>query len=114
MAGSSSENTVAFPGTIDVAVNLVLSRMSGDTKAWLRRFQGDESDLRLEIAAGLAPAMSVRAMLGLWGQNPALLSQLPPGDRHPDSASTYFLIECWRRLRVEEGPAERAPDCGGK
>lgn len=94
------DDTYEYPRTIEEAVDQILSRMGSDIKAWLRRFQGDEFDLQVRLAAGLTPVMDIRAMLGLWGQNPELLAQVPPGHRHPDSASSYFLIECWRRLRA--------------
>src|SRR4051812_6995740 len=102
----------AHPRTIEAAVDLILSRMSGEMKAWLQRFNGDEIDLQVKLAVGLTPGMSVRAMLGLWSENPELLAQVPPGYRHPDDASSYFLIECWRRLRAEARQAEPsdAPD----
>jgi hypothetical protein len=112
MATTNPNDTEEYPRTIEAAVDLVLSRMSDDMKAWLRHFKGDEIDLRVKLAAGLTPSMSVRAMPGLWGKNPKLLAQLPPGSRHPDDASCYFLIECWRRLRIEAKRAEPlvAPD----
>jgi hypothetical protein len=47
------------------------------------------------------PRRRRRAMLGLWGDNPDLLAALPPSSRHPDSASSFLLVECWRRLRAE-------------
>ncbi len=100
-ATTDPDSTEEYPRTIEAAVNLVLSRMSDDMKGWLRRFKGDEIDLRVKLTAGLTPGMSVRAMLGLWGKNPELLAQVPPSYRHPDDASGYFLIECWRRLRAE-------------
>ena len=73
--------------------------MTDEMKSYLRQFKGDEIDLQAELAAGFTPGMSVRAMLGLWGNNPALLAQLPRAFKHPDSASIFFLIECWRRLK---------------
>jgi len=94
----NDDRSEQFPHTVDAAVELVLSRLSDDMKAWLRQFKGDEIDLRVKLAAGLAPGMNVRAMLGLWGENRQLLALLPPSFRHPDSAASYFLIECWRRL----------------
>jgi hypothetical protein len=101
MAATNHDGTEEYPRTIEAAVELVLSRLSEEMKAWLRRFKGDEIDLRVKLAAGLMPGMSVRDMLGLWGKNPELLAQMPPAHRHPDSASNYFLVECWRRLRAE-------------
>jgi hypothetical protein len=109
MAATRPDDAEKYPRTIGAAVELVLSRMSGDMRAWLRRFKGDEIELQVELAAGLTPGMSVRAMLGLWGENPELLAQVPPGYRHPDDASCYFLVECWRRLRTEARPAEPGP-----
>jgi hypothetical protein len=89
MAKKKTTDADNFPRTIDAAVELVLSRMSEDMKAWLRDFEGDEIDLQVKLAAGLTPGMSVRAMLGLWGKNPDLLAQLPARFKHPDSASSY-------------------------
>jgi hypothetical protein len=104
MAESKSDQSEQFPRTVEAAIELVMSRLSDDMRTWLRRFKGDEIDLRVKLAAGLTPGMSVRAMLGLWGKNRELLAQLPPSYRHPDDASSYFLLECWRRLR--DGSAE--------
>jgi hypothetical protein len=101
MAEMTLDDTEMYPVTIGEAVDLVLSRMNDDMKACLRRFKGDEIDLRVKLAAVLTSGMSVRAMLGLWGKNPELLAQVPPGYRHPDDASSYFLLECWRRLRTD-------------
>jgi hypothetical protein len=101
MAGPNRGDADHYPRTIPAAVALLLSRMTDGMKTWLRRFEGDEIDLRVKLAAGLTPGMSVRAMLGLWGKNPQLLAQVPRGERHPDDASAYFLVECWRRLRAE-------------
>lgn len=99
--GEGREDTDApLPRTVPDAVAFLLARMPPATREALLRF-ADEMDLRLEIARGVVPGMSVRAMLGLWGDNPELLAQVPPGHRYPDSASDYFLVECWRRLRAE-------------
>jgi hypothetical protein len=100
VADSTDSTRRDYPRTITAAVDLVLSRMTDEMKAWMRRFKGDEADLRVELATGITPGMSVRAMLGLWGKNPDLLAQIPPPCRHPDDASTYILVECWRRLRA--------------
>jgi hypothetical protein len=89
-----------FPHTIEGAVQLVLSRLSEEMRDYLRGFEGDEVELRVKLAAGFVPGMGVRAILGLWGKNPNLLAQLPRGYQHPDSASSFFLVECWRRLRA--------------
>jgi hypothetical protein len=93
-----------FPRTMEAAVDLVISRMSDDLKELLRCIEGDEVDFRVQLAAGFTTGMSVRALLGLWGKNPELLAQLPRYNRHPDSASSYILVECWRRLRAESTP----------
>jgi hypothetical protein len=114
MAATNPDDTEEYPRTIEAAVELVLSRMSEEMKVWLRRFAGHEIDLWVKLAAGLTPGMSVRAVLGLWGKNPELLAQLPPRYRHPDEASSYFLIECWRRLRAGEAEPSDSADGGGK
>jgi hypothetical protein len=101
MIAESADTAVPYPRTIEAAVNLLMSKMAVETKAWMRRFKGDEADLRVELAGGLTPGMNVRTLLGLWGKNPELLAQVPPPYKHPDSASTYLLVECWRRLRRE-------------
>jgi hypothetical protein len=98
----SSDHKEQFPQTIESAIDLILSRMSDKMKVWLRQFKGDEIDLRVKLATGLVPGMNVRAMLGLWGQNPKLLEQLPPWNQHPDSASCFFLIECWKLLQTNK------------
>jgi hypothetical protein len=98
MAQTGNEEPEQFPSTVQAAVELVMSRLSDEMREWLRRFNGDELDLRLQLAAGFTPGMSVRALLGLW-ENQALLAQLPREYQHPDSAASYFLIECRRRLR---------------
>jgi hypothetical protein len=112
MAGSGNEESdTQLPGTIDEAVALVLSRMPEATGAFLLRFD-DEIEVRVQLAKRFTAGMSVRAMLGLWGTNPALLAQLPPSARHPDDASSFFLVECWRRLREgrpEPGATTHAP-----
>jgi hypothetical protein len=97
---SRKRQSKKLPRTVEAAVELVMSRLSDEMKTWLRRFKGDETELFVELAKLLVPGMSVRAMLGLWDKNRELLAQLPARYQHPDSASTYFLIECWRRLRV--------------
>ena len=99
MKGSRKGQREQFPQTIEEAVQLILSRMTDDMKAFLRDFDGDEVELRVALAKGLTAGMSVRAMLGLWGQNPELLAQLPSGYRHPDHASTYLLMECGSWLK---------------
>jgi hypothetical protein len=89
-----------LPRTIEAAVELVLSHMSEPAKTFLREFDGDETALAVRLATvGLTAGMNVRALLGLWGRNSELLAQLPARWRHPDSASIFFLIECWRWLR---------------
>jgi hypothetical protein len=114
MAEANISDEQEYPSTIEAAVALVLSRMGDEMKAWLRRFDGDEDDLCVKLAAGLTPGMSVRGLLGLWGDNSELLAQVPPRYRHPDSAASYFLVECWRSLRAEARQAEPgvAPDTG--
>jgi hypothetical protein len=72
--------------------------MSDKTKTFLRQLK-DEIEVRVQIAKGFGVGMSVRAALGLWGKNPELIRQMPPSARHPDSASSFILVECWRRLR---------------
>src|SRR5262249_54094447 len=99
---TNEEENVQHPHTIDEAVTLVLSRMPEATRAFLRRFD-DEDELRVQLAKGFTAGMSVRAMLGLSGKNPDLLAQLPPSARHPDDASSYLLVQCWRRLRERSG-----------
>jgi hypothetical protein len=115
MAKTNPSDIQKYPRTIEAAVELVMSRMTDEMRAWLRGFKGDEIDLQVRLAAGLTPGMSVRAILGLWGRNPELLAQVPPGYRHPDDASIYFLIECWQRLRAEARQADTgaAPHHGG-
>ena len=77
-----------------------MARLSEELRSWLRRFEGEEIDLRVQLAADFNLGASVRTILGLW-ENPVLLAQLPREYRHPDSAASYFLIECWRRLRAD-------------
>jgi hypothetical protein len=96
-----------FPRTVEAAIELVMSRLSDDARKWLRQFESDEIDLQVKLAVGLTPGMSVRAMLGVWGGNDELLAQLPPAYQHPDDASSFLLIECWRRLR--DGSASPGP-----
>ncbi|MCE9567084.1 MAG: hypothetical protein K8U57_34205 [Planctomycetes bacterium] len=104
--GKGSKNTnVTLPRTVPDAVAFLIARMSPTARKALLRFT-DEIDLQLEIAKGFDTGMSVRAMLGLWGENPELLAALPPIARHPDSASSCLLVECWRRLRVQAADAE--------
>jgi hypothetical protein len=98
MTESSNASSEQYPRSVDDAVQFVLSRMTEEAKAYLRGFEGDEIDLHLELAKDITSGMNVRAMLGLWGHNTELLAQLPPAFRHPDSASSFFVVECWRRL----------------
>lgn len=100
----TNDEVLAYPHTVQAAVELVLSRMSDDLRAWLSGFDGDELALCLKLAAGMGTGMSVRALLGLWGKNAELLARLPRSYQHPDSASSFFLIECWKRLRAEVAP----------
>jgi hypothetical protein len=88
------------PRTIDAAVALVLSKLSDSFRDWLQQFEGDEIALYAQLArGGLTAGMSVRAILDLWN-NPELLALLPRFYQDPDSASSFFLMECWRRLRA--------------
>ncbi len=110
--GDGRKNTdTPLPRTVPDAVAFLIPRMPPATREALLRFT-DEVDVHLAIAKGVVTGMSVRAMLGLWGENPELLAALPPIARHPDSASSFLLIECWRRLRAESAEAEpvAAPD----
>ena len=100
MAKSPKNTDPTLPRTIPEAVDFLLARMPLATRKAMLRFT-DEMDLRVKLACGVVPGMSVRAMLGLWGNNPELLAALPPAARHPDSASSFLLVECWRRLRTE-------------
>lgn len=98
MTGSDSGERL--PGTIDEAVALILSRMNESTRDFLRQFD-DETAVSAELYKGITAGMNVRAMLGLWGRNQALLDKLPWSARHPDDASIFLLLECWRRLRKD-------------
>jgi hypothetical protein len=98
---TSNDSSTEYPRTIETATELVLDRMSSDLKDWLKRFSGDEIELRVQLATGLIPGMNVRAMLGLWGKNPELMALMPHNYQHPDDASNFFLIECWRHLQQE-------------
>jgi hypothetical protein len=100
MGQNRKDEEIQFPQTFDAAVQLILSRMSDSMKLWLRQFDGDEIELQVRLAAGVTPGMSVRTMLGLCGEKPELLRQLPLRYQHPDEASIYFLIECRRRLQA--------------
>src|SRR5262245_41477947 len=91
----------ALPCTVREAVEFLLARMPEETRTFLCRFSED-AKLQLELARSMVLGMNVRAMLGLWGQNPELLAALPPHAKHPDSASAFLITECWRRLREEK------------
>ncbi len=101
----SEESDAQLPRTIDEVVTLVLSRMPETTKSFLCRFD-EEAELFLQLAKDFSAGMSVRALLGLWERNPDLLAQFPAWAKHPDSASSFILVECWRRLRSETPDAE--------
>ncbi len=99
MEGNNDDNSdIQLPLTISEATALILSRMPEATKDFLRRID-DEIVLEAQLAKHFSAGMNVRAMLGLWGKNPRLLAQIPVAHRHPDDAASFFLVECWRRLR---------------
>lgn len=95
-----------FPRTIEAAVALVISRMSPTMRSWMTKFKGDELAFKCELSKNMVSGMSVRAMLGLWGENQELLAKFPRMQQHPDDASAYILLECWRKLRSEAGAAD--------
>ena len=104
--GKCDTNTNApLPHTVPDAVVFLIVRMRPTAREALLRL-ADEMDVRLEVAKGFVTGLSVRATLGLWGENPELLAALPPIVRHPDDASSYLLVECWRWLRAEAANAE--------
>ncbi len=112
MALPTPENPAEYPRTVDAAVDLLLSKMTDESKAWLAQVEGGEFEFRRSLAPRFGAGMSVRAILGLWGSNAELLAQVPPNDRHPDDASSYFLWECARRLRSSAYPADEAEPGG--
>lgn len=44
--------------------------------------------------------MQIRNHLGLWGQNRALIDNLPPEVRWPDNAALYILEAWWHFLHA--------------
>jgi hypothetical protein len=90
------------PRTVEEAVELVMAEMPDKVRAWLRQLKGEEQDVELQImAANFGAGMWVRALAGLW-KNQELIEQFPWPHQHADSASSYLLMECWRRLRQND------------
>jgi hypothetical protein len=95
---------VKFPSTIKGAVDQILRETSESMKFKLRRFAGDEGELRAR-ASELAGEMKIREMLNVWG-TPDLYWQLPPDFKQQETMPAFFVVKCWQRLRRQRASAK--------
>jgi hypothetical protein len=82
-----------YPKTFDEAVDYLLEVMEPASRREL-------SSLSFEALNRVARdyCLSIRAILGLWGQNPDLINSLPEKDRFADNASALFFEAVCERL----------------
>jgi hypothetical protein len=82
-----------YPQTFEEAVDYLLEVMEPASRREL-------SSLSFEALNKVARdyCLSIRSILGLWGQNPDLINSLPEKDRFPDNASALFFEAVWKRL----------------
>jgi hypothetical protein len=82
-----------LPRTLDEAVDYLLVRLNGESKALLLNIHDKREVIRFHLDWG----MGIRNELGLWGRNAELSGAL--GNGHPDDMSTLIMQAVWLRLR---------------
>jgi hypothetical protein len=81
-----------WPATLDEAVNQIVSQLSDEDKARVRKTQRDDL-----IMFHLGWGTGIRNAFGLWRGNKALLESC--GGGHPDDASMRIIEAVWERLQ---------------
>jgi hypothetical protein len=86
-----------WPTTINAALDYLDSHAEPELRTTVR-----DLPVKRLIDAYRDYGMSIRASLGLWGENPELIACIPEGKKFADHA-TMFLLELWQsRLQAEK------------
>jgi hypothetical protein len=88
-----SDEPRQLPRTLDEAVEYILERLDGESKATLLSIHDKREVGRFHFGWGTA----IRNDLGLWGTNAELCGAL--GNGHPDDMSTALMQDAWLKLR---------------
>jgi hypothetical protein len=91
-----------MPKTVAEAVDRLVAGLSEHDKALIRGLPKEDM-IQFHHSSGLG----IRNRYGLWGDNEALLSTLPPEVRWGDNASMFILFAVWERLHASTGSGER-------
>jgi hypothetical protein len=84
-----------MPKTVPEAVDRLVAGLSEDDRASIRGLPKEDM-IQFHHSWGLG----IRNRYGLWGENEALLSTLPPEERWGDNASMLILFAVWERLHT--------------
>lgn len=94
--------SASLPGTVDEAIDRLLSELPADDVDWMRRNPKDSVTSQLYMGYGTG----VRNQFGLWGGNEALLKSCGTDD--PEGCSLVILEGMWDRVQAQTDPALRA------
>jgi hypothetical protein len=86
-----------FPTTIAAALDFLEVNSAPEVRSTLRDLPADDLS-----EAYRNFGMSIRASLGLWGENPELIALLPEDQRFADNASMFILEQWQARLRGDQ------------
>lgn len=92
----------SLPGTVDEAIDRLLSELPADDADWIRRNPRDSVVGQLYMGYGTG----IRNQFGLWGGNEALLKSC--GNDDPEGCSVVILEGMWNRMQAQTDPALRA------
>ena len=96
----------SVPHTVDEAVQVLRTRLSGSDLDWILRTPRDEAITRLHLPFGT----HVRNEFRLWGGNPELLQSCGVAD--PEECSGIIFERLWEAVREDADPSlVRRLDC---
>lgn len=93
---------VSWPGTVDEAVDQLLSKLPADDVDWMRRNPKGSVTSQLYMGYGTG----VRNEFGLWGGNEALLTSC--GTDNAEGCSIVILERMWDSVQAQTDPVLRA------